>query len=206
MWCIIRASRAECNSPPPPSCAATGTSVQASFTSLTNPVASLKYTVGANNGSQNGNPISPLALTVNYNRQPYLNTSVAFLQAFEYFYDAANGFIGLKATGNTPAQYATYSPSGLALGSVFQCFFNSTGSIFGTIWSNLSGQLTGYNSPYTYRYNPVNNTYVAISSALASTPGSTPLTTNDVYILGPNLQPIYHAGGLSGWLTAMGCQ
>jgi hypothetical protein len=197
---------AECNSPPPPTCAVTGTSVQASLTSLTSPVASLKYTVGPNNGSQNGNPISPLALTVNYNRQPYLNTSVAFLQAFEYFYDAANGFIGLKATGNTPAQYATTAPLGLALNSAFLCFFNSAGSIFGPSWSSLSGQPTGYSSPYTYRYNPLNKTYVAISSALASTPGTTPLITNDVYILGPNLQPTYDAGSLSGWLSAMGCQ
>jgi hypothetical protein len=197
----------ECNPPPSPAaCAVTGTSVQASFTSLSNPVAFLKYTVGPNNGAQTGNPISPFALTVNYNRQPYLNTSVAFLQTFEYFYDAANGFIGLKANTTTPSQYATTAPSGLALGSVFQCFFNSAGSIFGPSWSSLSGQPTGYSWPYTYRYNPFNKTYVAISSALASTPGTTPLITNDVYILGPNLQPTYQAGSLSGWLAAMGCQ
>jgi hypothetical protein len=63
--------------------------------------------VGANNGAQSGNPVSPFAVSVEHNSAPFLNTTVRFLQAFNYIYDAANGFIGLKTTGNTPAQYAT---------------------------------------------------------------------------------------------------
>jgi hypothetical protein len=79
--------------------------------------------VGANNGSQSGNPVSPFAVSVELNGAPFLNTTVRFLQAFNYIYDAANGFIGLKTTGNTPARYATSTPSGLAVEGVFRCFF-----------------------------------------------------------------------------------
>jgi hypothetical protein len=86
---------------PTPSCAVTGTHIQVAFPSRINPVASLNYTIGPNNGPQNGNPISPFGLTVANTitppRAPFLNTSVAFLQAFDYLYDAANGFLGLKA-------------------------------------------------------------------------------------------------------------
>jgi hypothetical protein len=53
-------SGAECNGSNPPTCAVSGTKVQVSFSSQTIPVASLSYTVGANNGSQSGNPVSHL--------------------------------------------------------------------------------------------------------------------------------------------------
>jgi hypothetical protein len=114
-------SGAECNGSNPPSCAVSGTSVQVSFSNVNIPVVAWKYTVGANNGSQSGNPVSPFAVSVEQNNAPFLNTTVRFLQAFNYIYDAANGFIGLKTTGNTPAQYATSAPSGLAVQGVFQC-------------------------------------------------------------------------------------
>ncbi len=194
-------SGAECNTTPP-TCAVAGTSIQVSFTSLSNPVASLKYTVGSNNGFQPGNPVSPRAVSVEYNSSPFLNTTVQFLQAFDYFYDAANGFIGLKTTGNTPAQYAASTPSGLALDSVFQCFFSSAGSIFGSPPGNLSGRPTGYNWPYTYRSNRADNTSIAISSG---NPASSPTGVNDVFILGANGQAT-DQGSLSGWLAAAGCQ
>jgi hypothetical protein len=112
-------SGAECNGSNPPSCAVSGTSVQVSFSNVNIPVVAWKYTVGANNGSQSGNPVSPFAVSVEQNNAPFLNTTVRFLQAFNYIYDAANGFIGLKTTGNTPAQYATSAPSGLAVQGVF---------------------------------------------------------------------------------------
>jgi hypothetical protein len=112
-------SSAECNGSNPPSCAVSGTKVHVSFSNQTIPVASLSYTVGANNGSQSGNPFSPVAVSVENNGAPFLNTTVRFLQAFNYIYDAANGFIGLKTTGNTPAQYAVNTPSGLAVEGVF---------------------------------------------------------------------------------------
>ena len=123
---------AECNGSTPPSCAVQGSSVQVSFPNLSipptsnppAPVASLHYTVGANNGSQSGNPVSPFALSVEHNSAPFLNTTVRFLQAFNYFYDAANGFLGLQTTGKTPARYATSTSSGLAIQGVFQCFFS----------------------------------------------------------------------------------
>jgi hypothetical protein len=194
---------------PTPSCAVTGTHIQVAFPSRINPVASLNYTIGPNNGPQNGNPISPFGLTVANTitppRAPFLNTSVAFLQAFDYLYDAANGFLGLKALTISP--YSASTPS-VALGSVFQCFFNSAGPIFGgSPFATLIGQPTGYSSPYTYRYNPAKNNYVAISSSIPA--GISYAAVNDVYIL-PNLQaqPTYSQdqGSLASWLQALGCQ
>ena len=135
-------SGAECNGSNPPSCAVSGTSVQVSFSNAISAVALLKYTVGANNGSQIGNPVSPFAVSVEQNNAPFLNTTVRFLQAFNYIYDAANGFIGLKTTGNTPAKYAASIPSGLAIEGVFQCFFSWGGAILASPRTNL--KLTGY--------------------------------------------------------------
>jgi hypothetical protein len=201
-------SGAECNGSNPPSCAVSGTKVQVSFSNQTIPVASLSYTVGANNGAQSGNPVSPFAVSVEHNGAPFLNTTVRFLQAFNYIYDAANGFIGLKTTGNTPAQYATNRPSGLAVEGVFQCFFSwaeanfespirITGSML------VTKQATKYSWPYTYRY--INQTYIGISSGSPAS-GNTPATdANNVYILGADGQST-NEGALSGWLSAAGCQ
>jgi hypothetical protein len=198
-------SGAECNGSNPASCAVSGTSVQVSFPSLTAPVAVLKYTVGANNGSQSGNPVSPFAVSVEQNNAPFLNTTVRFLQAFNYIYDAANGFIGLKTTGNTPARYAVSAPLALAVEGVFQCFFSWAGPIFGSPRSNLSSQATKYSWPYTYRYDSFNRTYVAVSSGSPAS-GTTPATdANTVYILGAGGQSTSE-GALSGWLIAAGCQ
>jgi hypothetical protein len=194
---------AECNGSNPPSCAVSGTKVQVSFSNQTIPVASLSYTVGANNGSQSGNPVSPVAVSVENNGAPFLNTTVRFLQAFNYIYDAANGFIGLKTTGNTPAQYATNTPSGLAVEGVFQCFFSWAEANFESPWDGL--QATKYSWPYTYRYDPNNQTYIGISSGSPAS-GNTPATdANNVYILGANGQTT-NEGTLSGWLSAAGCQ
>jgi hypothetical protein len=196
-------SGAECNGSTPPSCAVSGTGVQASFSNGTVPVASLKYTVGANNGSQNGNPVSPFAVSVEFNGPPFLNTTVRFLQAFNYIYDAANGFIGLKTTGTTPAQYAASTSSGLAVEGVFQCFFSWAGANFEPP-SNYS-QVTKYSWPYTYRYYPKNQTYIGISSG-SPTSGNTPATdANYVYVLGADGQSTSE-GALSAWLSAAGCQ
>ncbi len=196
-------SGAECNGSNPPSCAVTGTTVQVSFSNQTTSVASWNYTVGANNGSQSGNPVSPFAVSVEYNGAPFLNTTVRFLQAFNYIYDAADGFIGLKTTGNTLAQYAASSPSGLALEGVFQCFFSWAKTNFGT--SSYVSQATRYSWPYTYRYGTNTQTYVAISSGSPAS-GNTPATNaNSVYIIGAGGQST-NEGALSGWLSAAGCQ
>jgi hypothetical protein len=198
-------SGAECNGSNPPSCAVSGTSVQVSFSNTISAVALLKYTVGANNGSQIGNPVSPFAVSVEQNNAPFLNTTVRFLQAFNYIYDAANGFIGLKTTGNTPAKYAASIPSGLAIEGVFQCFFSWGGAILASPRTNLSSQATKYSWPFTYRYDPVNKTYIAISSGSPAS-GDTPATdANNVYIVGADGQ-YTSEGALSGWLTAAGCQ
>ena len=55
---------AECNGSSPPGCAVSGTSVRVSFPQVRLPIAALGYTVGAGNGPQNGNPLSPLAVSV----------------------------------------------------------------------------------------------------------------------------------------------
>jgi len=199
-------SGAECNGSNPPTCAVSGTKIQVSFS-----VASFSYTVGANNGAQNGNPVSPVAVSVEQHSAPFLNTTVRFLQAFNYIYDAANGFIGLKTTGVTPAQYAAYIPFGLAFDGVFQCFFSWAQGNFG-LSSNGSQLSTNYSWPYTYsysssmhgsRYGPNGQTSIAVSSG---SPASAPATTaNDVYILSANGQAT-NEGALSGWLSAAGCQ
>jgi hypothetical protein len=193
-------SGAECNGSKPPSCAVSGTTVQVSLSNQTIPVASWSYTVGANNGSQSGNPVSPFAVSVEQNGPPFLNTTVRFLQAFDYLYDAANGFIGLQTTGITPAQYATSTPTGLAVSGVFQCFFTWAGPIFGSPLTAL--QVTKYSWPFTYRYDPITKTYIGISSGNSNTPAT---DANHVYITGTDGQST-DEGVLSGWLSAVGCQ
>jgi hypothetical protein len=193
-------SGAECNGSNPASCAVSGTKVQVSLSNQTIPVASWNYTVGANNGSQSGNPVSPFAVSVEQNGPPFLNATVRFLQAFNYMYDAANGLIGLKTTGNTPARYATSTPSGLAVDGVFQCFFTWAGAVFGSPLTAL--QATKYSWPYTYRYDPVTQTSIGISSGNSNTPAT---DANHVYIIGADGQST-DEGVLSGWLSAVGCQ
>jgi hypothetical protein len=193
-------SGAECNGSKPPSCAVSGTKVQVSLSNQLIPVASWNYTVGANNGSQGGNPVSPFAVSVEQNGPSFLNATVRFLQAFNYLYDAANGFIGLKATGNTPVKYATSTPTGLAVDGVFQCFFTWAGPIFGSPLTAL--QATKYSWPFTYRYDPITKTYIGISSGNSNTPAT---DANHVYITGTDGQST-DEGVLSGWLSAAGCQ
>jgi hypothetical protein len=144
-------------------------------------------------------------VSVEQNNARFLNTTVRFLQAFNYIYDAANGFIGLKTTGNTPAQYATSAPSGLAVQGVFQCFFSWAGPFFASPRTNLSLQATKYSWPFTYRYDPFNKTYIAISSGSPDSSNTPATDANSVYILGADGQ-YTNEGALSGWLTAAGCQ
>ena len=174
-----------------------------------NAVASFSYTVGANNGAQSGNPVSPFAVSVEQNSAPFLNTTVRFLQAFNYIYDAANGFIGLKTTGNTPAQYAANTASGLAVGGVFQCFFSWAEANF--VSASNGSQSTKYSWPYTYRYalnmhglrpDPA---YVGVSSGSPASGNTAATNANNVYILGADGQST-DEGALSGWLAAAGCQ
>ncbi|MFO1101380.1 MAG: hypothetical protein U1E20_00570 [Methylocystis sp.] len=198
--------KAECNTNPP-TCAVSGTTVQVSFPDQTNWVASLNYTVGPNNGAQKGNPVSPYAVSVDHTGAPFLNTTVRFLQGFNYLYDAANGFIGLKTTGATPPRYAMSAPGGLAVGGVFQCFFGWAEVNFGSRSGHF--QATAYSWPYTYVYDPNNQIYIGVSSgvpASANMPAATSLA-NDVYVWGAGGPSTgTHEGALSGWLAAAGCQ
>ena len=139
----------------------------------------------------------------------FLNTTVRFLQAFNYIYDAANGFIGLKTTGNTPAQYAASTPSGLAIDGVFQCFFSWAIANFESPSKHSQAakysQATKYSWPYTYRYDPNNKTYIGISSGSPASDNTPATVANNVYILSADGQST-NEGALSGWLTAAGCQ
>jgi hypothetical protein len=192
---------AECNTAPP-TCAVSGTTVQISFPDQANPVASFGYVVGANNGPQTGNPVSPLAVAVVRNSSPFLNTAVHFLQAFDYLYDAANGFVGLRTTNNTPPRYATSTASGLGVGGVFQCFFGWAKTNFGS--ARTAYQAPAYSWPYTYIYNPGNQTYVEISSGNLASSGTPATEANNVYIVSGGQTT--DKGALSGWLITAGCQ
>lgn len=188
-------AKAECNGTKPhPSCAVSGTEVELTF-----PHASLNYTVGAGNGAQDGNPVSPYAVSVESTGAAFLNTSVRFLQAFDYLYDSANGFVGLKATGNTPANHAA-STASVSVQGVFRCFFNQAGVVFGLPAATSNNQ---YAWPNTYRSYP-NDTVVAVSSGSAAS-GSTPATgANHVYLGGSGGQT--DESGLADWLAEEGCQ
>jgi hypothetical protein len=163
----------------------------------------LNYTVGVDNGPQAANPVSPLAVSVDHNGAPFLNTTVRFLQAFDYMYDAANGFTGLRTTGRTPPQFAYSKAGSMAVGNAFQCFFSWAGP--GIASRGRRFLPTAYSWPYTYRFDPRRQIAIAISSGSVAT-GNTPSTkANEVYILGPGNQST-DQGSLSGWLAAAGCQ
>jgi hypothetical protein len=194
---------AECNGSTPPGCAVSGTSVRVTFPQTSSPIASLNYTVGAGNGAQTGNPVSPFAVSIEHNGAPFLNTTVRFLQAFAYMYDAGNGFTGLKASGRTPAQYATTKTGSMSVESTFQCFFDWAGPSLG-----LRGKRylpTSYSWPYTYRFDPRRQTALAVSSGSAASGNVSATKANEIYVLGPGGQ-VTDQGPLSGWLTAAGCQ
>lgn len=197
-------NKAECNTSPP-TCAVSGATVQVSIPNQTNPVASFNYTVGAGNGSQIGNPISPYALSIEQKSAPFMNTTVRFLQAFTYLYDAANGFVGLQKTGNTPAKYAASTPGAVTVEGVFQCFFGWAGANFYS--RNVRVQPPAYKWPYAYIYD--NQKYVGISSGVPASdnvPAATSLA-NTVYTWGAGGPSSgTDQGGLSGWLAAAGCQ
>ena len=61
--------------------------------------ASYAFTVG-----QPGNPLSPGFLILSTDRpQPFVNTSVRFLNGFDYLYDADDGMVGYRWTGHADA-------------------------------------------------------------------------------------------------------
>ena len=59
------------------------------------------------------NPLAPRKLNlVGGSRPPFVNTSVRFLNGFDYLYDAEGGFVGLRWTGRLPQSFGrVVSPS-----------------------------------------------------------------------------------------------
>lgn len=194
---------AECNGSSPPACAVTGTQVGVAFPQASSPIASLNYTVGPGNGPQTGNPISPRAVAIVPNAAPFLNTTVRFLQAFDYMYDAGNGFTGLKTSGATPAKFATAKPMSLSVTGTYKCFFKSAAPALGFPPERLRPM--AYSWPFTYRMDARRQVALGISSGSAAV-GDMPATkANDVYVLANGRQPT-NLGPLQGWLAAAGCQ
>jgi hypothetical protein len=59
-----------------------------------------------------GNPLAPARLIlVSRNRPPFVNTSVHFLNGFDYLYDADGGFVGLRWTGHAAPSIGKVVPS-----------------------------------------------------------------------------------------------
>ncbi|HET9246200.1 MAG TPA: hypothetical protein VFO15_10380, partial [Xanthobacteraceae bacterium] len=59
------------------------------------------------------NPLAPRKLNlVGGSRPPFVNTSLRFLNGFDYLYDAEGGFVGLRWTGRVPQSFGrVVSPS-----------------------------------------------------------------------------------------------
>jgi predicted aspartyl protease len=58
------------------------------------------------------NPLAPRKLNlVERRRPPFINTSVSFLNGFDFLYDADGGFVGLRWTGHAPPAFGKAAPS-----------------------------------------------------------------------------------------------
>ena len=59
-----------------------------------------------------GNPLAPARLIlVSRLRPPFVNTSVHFLNGFDYLYDADGGFVGFRWTGHATPTIGKVVPS-----------------------------------------------------------------------------------------------
>ncbi|HEY7665881.1 MAG TPA: hypothetical protein VH934_22415 [Xanthobacteraceae bacterium] len=73
-----------------------GTNLTISIPAESSPQAFYSFTVGTS-----GNPLAPARVNlVSLVRPPFVNTSVHFLNGFDYLYDADGGFVGLRWTGH----------------------------------------------------------------------------------------------------------
>ena len=97
-------------------------------------------------------------------------------------------FFNLAAAINSPVKAADTTPQ-----ANIDCLFNWAQTFHSDLFSPaVSG--VQFSSPYTYRYYPVTNSYVGVSSA-----------DNHVYYLGPyDVSPV-DVGELSVWLAESGC-
>jgi hypothetical protein len=72
-----------------------GTNLMISIPAEDSPRALYTFTVG-----DDANPLAPANLNlVSRNRAPFVNTSLHFLNGFDYLYDADGGFVGFRWTG-----------------------------------------------------------------------------------------------------------
>jgi hypothetical protein len=69
--------------------------------------AAYSFRVGAPN-----NPLIPDKLLLNTVRKPFINTSVAFFNGFDYLYDADAGLVGYRWTGHAPSDAGSVQPGG----------------------------------------------------------------------------------------------
>lgn len=85
-----------------------GTKLTISIPAEDSPRAVYTFTVG-----DDLNPLAPRKLNlVGGSRPPFVNTSLRFLNGFDYLYDADGGFVGLRWTGRVPQSFGrVVSPS-----------------------------------------------------------------------------------------------
>jgi hypothetical protein len=90
----------------------TGTKVAIAVPAEDSPQALYAFVVG-----DGVNPLAPAALVlVGRTRAPFVNTSLGFLNGFDYLYDGDGGFVGFRWTGHAPQVFGkvvlpTGSPS-----------------------------------------------------------------------------------------------
>jgi hypothetical protein len=83
-----------------------GTNVMISIPTEHSPQAHYSFTVG-----DNANPLAPGSLTlVSRTRAPFVNTSLHFLNGFDYLYDADGGFVGFRWTGRASQGFGKVVP------------------------------------------------------------------------------------------------
>lgn len=85
----------------------TGTQVAISVPAEENATARYSFKLG-----DEGNPLAPAHLVlVGRARAPFVNTSVRFLNGFDYLYDADGGYVGLRWTGRAAPTIGKVVPS-----------------------------------------------------------------------------------------------
>ena len=84
-----------------------GTKLTISVPTEASPQALYSFTLG-----DSGNPLAPARLNlVSRVRPPFVNTSVHFLNGFDYFYDADGGFVGFRWSGHAAPAIGKVTPS-----------------------------------------------------------------------------------------------
>jgi hypothetical protein len=83
-----------------------GTNLLISTPTEGSPQALYSFTVG-----DNANPLAPASLTlVSRTHAPFVNSSLHFLNGFDYLYDADGGFVGFRWTGRASQGFGKVVP------------------------------------------------------------------------------------------------